>query len=103
MQEFATGKASALGSALNQLTCSFKSRCAVRVMKLTTIILLSACLHVSANGISQTVTLSMKNAPIEKVFKAIKQQTHYVFFSNYELLQKARKRSEERCVGNEER
>lgn len=46
-----------------------------KVMRLTTIFLLSACLTVSAKGLSQTVTLSMKDAPIQKVFRAVIKQT----------------------------
>jgi len=49
-------------------------------MKLTAIIILSACLTASVNGYSQKVTISEKNASLEKVFKEIKKQTGYVFF-----------------------
>jgi TonB-linked SusC/RagA family outer membrane protein len=59
------------------------------VMKITAIILLSACLTASANGFSQKVTLSEKNARLEKVFSTIKQQTGYEFLYTYELLQNA--------------
>ena len=57
-------------------------------MKLTAIILLSACLTASANGYSQ-ITLSEKNAPLQKVFKEIQKQTGYNFFYTYELLLQA--------------
>jgi len=57
-------------------------------MKLTAIILLSACLTASANGYSQ-ITLSEKNAPLQKVFKEIQKQTGYNFFYTYELMQQA--------------
>lgn len=60
-------------------------------MKITAIILFSACLTASANGYSQKVTLSEKNAPIERVFKEIKKQTGYSFFYNKALLEKALK------------
>jgi TonB-linked SusC/RagA family outer membrane protein len=56
------------------------------IMKLTAIILLSACLTASANGYTQNITLSGKDMPIEKVFKSIETQTAYVFFYNYDLL-----------------
>ncbi len=56
------------------------------VMKITAIILLSACLTASANGYSQKVTLSEKNARLEKVFKEIKKQTGYVFFYDASIL-----------------
>lgn len=62
----------------------------VRVMKLTSIILLATCLHVWGKGNSQTVTLSEQNAPLEKVFRAIEQQTDFVFFADFSMLQKAK-------------
>jgi TonB-linked SusC/RagA family outer membrane protein len=63
----------------------------LRVMKLITFIMLSACLQIGATGASQTVTLSEKNASLERVFGKIKQQTGYVFFYSYEALQEAKK------------
>ena len=47
----------------------------VRIMRLTAILLLIACLHVSARGWSQTVTISEKNVPVQKIFKEIFRQT----------------------------
>src|SRR5262245_58833165 len=47
----------------------------VRAMKITAILLLSACLNVSAKGKSQTVTLDMKNAPIQKVITEVIRQS----------------------------
>ncbi|WP_160714031.1 TonB-dependent receptor [Chitinophaga solisilvae] len=44
-------------------------------MKLTTVLLLAACLHISAKGLSQQVTLSAKNAPLKKVLKEVARQT----------------------------
>ena len=61
------------------------------IMKFTAIILLSACLTASATGFSQTVTLSEKNATLEKVFASIKKQTGYVFFYDEAWLQRAEK------------
>ncbi len=63
----------------------------LRIMKLTAIILLAACLQVSANGFSQKVTLSMKNAPLQKVFKEINKQTGFQFFYKDILLKQAGK------------
>lgn len=60
-------------------------------MKFTTILLLAACLQVSASGFSQTVTLSLKNASLQKVFKEINRQTGYEFFFKDELLKQAGK------------
>src|SRR5262245_15533289 len=63
----------------------------LRIMKNTAIILLLACLSATARGYTQKVTLSEKNAPLEKVFAAIKKQTGYAFFYDQSLLQKAKK------------
>ncbi len=60
-------------------------------MKLTAIILLAVCLQVSANGFSQKVTLSMKNAPLQKVFKEINRQTGFQFFYKDVLLKQVGK------------
>src|SRR6187551_2304895 len=58
----------------------------LRIMKITAIILLSACLTASAKGFTQTITLSEKNASLEKVFKEIKKQTGYNFLYTLEQL-----------------
>jgi TonB-linked SusC/RagA family outer membrane protein len=61
------------------------------VMKFTAIFLLVACLQVSANGYSQTFTLSESNAPLTKVFSKIEKQSGYLFWYNNALLQQARR------------
>src|SRR5215475_8793282 len=61
------------------------------VMRLTAIFLLAVSLHVSATGLSQTVTLSKRNATLEQVFETLQQQTGYNFLFNSHLLAKARK------------
>jgi hypothetical protein len=61
------------------------------IMKLTAILIMAACLQVSAKSYSQKVTLSMSDAPLQKVFKEIKKQTGYNFLYTYELMQKAGK------------
>ncbi len=43
----------------------------IRIMKLTTVILLSTCLNVVAAGHAQKVTISLKNVPIQKVFEEV--------------------------------
>ncbi|AEW01222.1 TonB-dependent receptor plug [Niastella koreensis GR20-10] len=64
----------------------------VRVMKLTTIIILAVCLQSSANGLAQnTVTFSGKDVNLESVFTAIKKQTSYRFFFNTSIIQNASK------------
>src|SRR5678815_5688839 len=59
-------------------------------MKLTAIIILSACLTASVNGYGQKVTISEKNASLEKVFKEIKKQTGYVFFYDVNIFDGAK-------------
>ena len=59
-------------------------------MKITFILLTAVALQVSAKGYTQTITLSVKNAPLEKVFESITKQSGYRFFYNEEQLQKSR-------------
>jgi TonB-linked SusC/RagA family outer membrane protein len=59
-------------------------------MKLTAIILFAACLQVSARGDAQTVSISVKNASLEKVFQEIKKQTGYKFFYEGGILDEAK-------------
>ncbi|MEO5998255.1 MAG: SusC/RagA family TonB-linked outer membrane protein [Chitinophagaceae bacterium] len=59
-------------------------------MKITTILLFSACLTASAGGLAQDVTLSVNNVKLEKIFKEIKKQTGYVFFYDANALQRAK-------------
>ncbi len=60
-----------------------------RIMRITAILLLAACLQVSARGDAQTVTLSERNVPLQKVFKSIHRQTGFQFFYKDELLNQA--------------
>jgi hypothetical protein len=60
-------------------------------MRLTAILLLGACLQVAAKGNAQNITLTEKNAPIEKVLLSIEKQTSVSFYYKVELLQKANK------------
>lgn len=52
-------------------------------MKLTLILIGFFVFKVSANGISQTITFSGKDVPLEKIFKVIEAQTRYVVFYSY--------------------
>jgi TonB-linked SusC/RagA family outer membrane protein len=61
------------------------------VMRLTVFFLVAACLQVSAEGYSQTITLNEKNVRLQKVFVEIYRQTGYQFFYKDELLNKAGK------------
>jgi TonB-dependent starch-binding outer membrane protein SusC len=47
----------------------------LRCMKLTAFVILIACLSLSAAGFSQKLTLSVKNAPVQKVFREISRQS----------------------------
>lgn len=60
----------------------------LKAMKLTAIFLLLACLTAGAKGFSQ-ITLSKKNAPLQKIFKAIQKQSGYDFFYTYEVIERA--------------
>lgn len=96
MQVFAfQGKASAWGMALPELNCFSRKNIVSpklrRIMNLTGIILLAACLQVSAKGLTQTVSLSAKDAPFIEIIKSIERQTHYAFFYKVSWLNEAKK------------
>lgn len=55
-------------------------------MRLTFILLSVAVLQASAKGYSQGITLSVKDAPLEKVFAEIKKQSGYNFVFTKQLL-----------------
>src|SRR5688572_14280147 len=58
----------------------------IRIMKLTTVFIIAACLQVSARGYSQKVTLNQTNVPLQKVFEEIRKQTGYQFFYVEEVM-----------------
>ncbi len=62
----------------------------LRVMRLTAFFLLVFCLHVSAKGISQTVTFSGRDVTLEKVFTEIEKQTGYFVVWKYNQLKQAK-------------
>lgn len=61
----------------------------ILVMKLTTFILLVACMQVSATAFSQRITLSEKNAPLKNVLDKIRLQSGYSLFYDKDLISKA--------------
>lgn len=63
----------------------------LRIMRLTTFLLLVCCMHISARTVSQTVTLSGKNLSMKEVFSAIEKQTGYMVWGRTEFLENARK------------
>lgn len=60
------------------------------VMKLTTAILITFLLNASANGISQTVTFSGKNVPLQQVINVVEKQANVFFFYEADLLKLAK-------------
>ncbi|HWW43049.1 hypothetical protein, partial [Pedobacter sp.] len=58
-------------------------------MKLTTIMMIICCIHVSAAGFSQQITLSEKNASLEKVLIKIKKQSGYQLLYDAQLIEKS--------------
>jgi len=55
-------------------------------MKLLILLTVVSCLQVSATGYGQTVTLSVKNTTLEKVFKEVRMQTGFSFVYTREQL-----------------
>ncbi|MBC9930597.1 SusC/RagA family TonB-linked outer membrane protein [Chitinophaga qingshengii] len=55
-------------------------------MKLIMVLLTAGFMHVCAKGVSQSISFSGRNVPLETVFSAVKQQTGYVFMYTEPLL-----------------
>ena len=64
---------------------------AIRIIALTFLIFLTAVFSAGAMGNSPNITFSGKNVSLKKVFDAIKKQTDYTVFYNYEVLEDAKK------------
>src|SRR5260221_12898560 len=62
----------------------------LRIMRMTSFLLLAFCIHLSARTHSQAITLSAKNAPVKEIFTVIKKQTGYFVFYKNDLLTDAR-------------
>ncbi len=62
----------------------------LRIMKLTGILLLAACLQVAAAGRAQRVTLSLKNVAVQKVFDEVINQTGVSIVYNETLIKDAK-------------
>jgi TonB-dependent starch-binding outer membrane protein SusC len=67
----------------------FNFRKLLLIMKWSAILILGACLQLSARTSAQNISLSVKNEPLVKVFKLIKDQSGIQFFYNESLLSKA--------------
>jgi TonB-dependent starch-binding outer membrane protein SusC len=75
-------------------SCSNNSRFLtkpIRIMKLISVFLLAACLHVSAGTCAQKVSINETNIPLQKVFEVIRKQTGYQFFYADEVIAAAKK------------
>jgi TonB-dependent starch-binding outer membrane protein SusC len=62
----------------------------LRILKLVVLLLTVFCLQVHARVFSQQITLSERNAPLEKVFRAIRKQSGYLFLYSNEVVRRAR-------------
>jgi TonB-linked SusC/RagA family outer membrane protein len=62
-----------------------------KILRLTVVLFLTLCFQAMATGYGQKITLSEKNAPIEKVFKEIRKQTGYQFLYTTRMVENARK------------
>ena len=62
----------------------------LRIMKLTTFLLLVACLSTRANGYAQKISLSLENASVESVFKKISDQSEYYFLYTNKVVSRAK-------------
>jgi TonB-linked SusC/RagA family outer membrane protein len=60
----------------------------LRIMRITVLLLFVACMQVSATGFTQSITLSLKNVSLEKVFNEIKNQTGYSFLIDQKDIRK---------------
>lgn len=58
----------------------------ILIMRLTTVILIAMIMQVNANSFSQSITLNVKNAPLQRVLEEIRIQTDYDFLYNQEAL-----------------
>lgn len=58
------------------------------VMRLTAFFMLITCCQISAKGLSQTITLSEKNVPVERIFQQVEKQTGVIFLYNNKLFEK---------------
>lgn len=56
------------------------------IVKITTLLLIVGCLHISAASLSQTVSIRANKWPITQVFDAIRQQTDYQVIYSDELI-----------------
>lgn len=58
----------------------------LKIMRITTILMLVFCMHLSAASYSQTVSLSAKEMPLKEVFTVIEHQTGYLVWGKVDFL-----------------
>ncbi len=59
------------------------------VFRLSSIFMLVICIQLNARAFSQKLSITVKNAPLEEVFKQIRQQTDFLFLYDNELIRKS--------------
>ena len=59
-------------------------------MKILCILLTAASLQISAKGFSQSITVSLKNAPLVDLFKVIEQQSNFSFVYSKEAIEQSK-------------
>jgi hypothetical protein len=62
----------------------------IRVMKLVIILCLTTLLQVNATSYAQKISLTVKNAPMEKALREIQKQVKYSFLYNTQMLRSAK-------------
>src|ERR1044072_4135719 len=91
MKDFISGKAAIAGGKPRQGELKWELTKTLRIMKLAAILLFAAAMHVSAKGLTQDkISLSLKNAPLEKVFGEIEAQSGFVFIYKDETVKDKR-------------
>ena len=91
MTDFISGKAAIAGGKPRQGELKWELTKTLRIMKLAAILLFAAAMHVSAKGLTQDkISLSLKNAPLEKVFGEIEAQSGFVFIYKDETVKDKR-------------
>jgi TonB-dependent starch-binding outer membrane protein SusC len=74
----------------HRASCCGRAQKITRVMRLTAIILLTACMAASASGNTQGITLAEKDTPLESIIKKIQAQSGYKFFYTTDVIQLAK-------------
>lgn len=77
-------------SCLNRISPDTKRKLIMRI-QLVTFLLFALCLHISAAGFGQRITVSEKNVTLESILNKIEKQSGYDVFMQTELLAKSGK------------